>query len=188
MSRLGKRPVVLPKGVAAKWDGESLRVKGPKGELSSIIGAIRYRAVKVNLSDGEITVTRHEQTRQARMEQGLVRSLVQNMVTGVTKGFSRALEIVGVGYRADVKGRSLNLGLGYSHPVEFRMPEGIQISVDKQTRIVVSGADRYLVGETAAKIRRLRPPEPYKGKGIRFVDEHVRRKVGKAAATGTAGG
>lgn len=187
MSRIGKRPVVLPKGVTAVIEGGVLRVKGPKGELSLEVSESRFPIVEVKLSDDSITVTRREETGKARAQQGLVRALIQNMVTGVTEGFSRVLDIVGVGYRAEAKGKVLNLSLGHSHPVQFAVPEGIQISVEKQTRVTVNGVDKQLVGETAARIRRLKPPEPYKGKGILYAGEVVKRKVGKAAI-GTAGG
>ena len=187
MSRIGKRPVLLPKGITVKLDNGTLSVKGPKGELSLDVSESRYRLVKVEVSATEVTVTRGEETRYGRMEQGLVRALIQNMVTGVNEGFTRILDIVGVGYKADVRGEVLNLALGFSHPVDFGIPKGIKIAVDKQTRVTITGPDRQLVGETAARIRRLRPPEPYKGKGIRYSDEIVRRKVGKAAAGATGG-
>jgi large subunit ribosomal protein L6 len=187
MSRIGKRPVVMPKGVTAIIEGGVLRVKGPKGELSLNVTEGRFPAVEIKSADGAISVTRREETGRARAQQGLARSLIQNMVTGVAEGFSRVLDIVGVGYRAEAKGKVLNLSLGRSHPVKFAVPEGIQISVEKQTRLTVSGADKQLVGETAARIRRLRPPEPYKGKGILYAGEVIKRKVGKAAV-GTTGG
>lgn len=187
MSRIGKRPVIIPKGVAAKIEGEVVFVKGTGGELRLPVGKGRYPLVNVTLSDGSIGVTRISDTRQSRTEQGLVRALIQNMVTGVTAGFKQQLEIVGVGYRAEVKGKVLNLSVGYSHPVEFPIPDQIKIDVDKQTRLTVGGIDKQQVGEIAASIRRIRPPEPYKGKGIKYADEIIKRKVGKAAA-GTTGG
>jgi len=187
MSRIGKRPVVIPEGAAAKMDAEVLVVKGKGGELRFPLGAGRFSSVDVKLSDVSIEVSRVSETRQARTEQGLVRALIQNMVTGVTEGFERKLEIVGVGYRADVKGEILNLNVGYSQTVEFPIPGGITIEVDKQNKMTVKGIDKQLVGETAASIRRVRSPEPYKGKGIRYADEVIKRKVGKAAA-GTTGG
>ena len=187
MSRIGKRPVVLPKGVTAKMDGDILTIKGSGGELKLITDGGRHPDIEVNMSVGSIEVKRRSETRQARTQQGLVRSLMQNMVSGVTEGFARELDIVGVGYRADVKGNTLNINVGYSNPVEFAIPSGIKIAVDKQTRIKISGIDKQQVGEIASQIRRVRPPEPYKGKGIRYVDEVVKRKVGKAAA-GTTGG
>jgi large subunit ribosomal protein L6 len=187
MSRIGKRPVVLIKGVTAALNGNVLTIKGPKGELFINLSSERYPHIQIEVASEAITVTRREDTRFARMEQGLLRALVQNGVTGVTEHFTRILDIVGVGYKADAKGSTLTLNLGFSHPVNFAIPEGIAITVDKQTRVTLVGADRQLVGETAARIRRLRPPEPYKGKGIRYANEVIRRKVGKAAA-GTSGG
>lgn len=187
MSRIGKRPVVLPKGVAARIEQGVLFVKGPKGELRLPVDGSGHRSVQVAVSDESIVVTRREETRAGRSQQGLVRALAQNMVVGVTSGYQKTLDVVGVGYKAEVKGRVLSLALGFSHPVDVPIPEGLSIAVDKGTRIVVSGLDKKLVGETAACIRRWRPPEPYKGKGVRYVDEIVRRKVGKTAA-GTGAG
>jgi len=187
MSRIGKRPIEVPKEVTAKVDGGTLMIKGKNGELKFDINEGRYGAIDVAIEDGTITVKRKEESRLARTQQGLVRALIQNMVTGVTDTFSKTLEMVGVGYKAESKGKSLNLSLGFSHPIDFEVPEGVKVAVDKNTRIIVSGADRQLVGETAARIRKLRPPEPYKGKGIRYENEVVRRKVGKAAAGATGG-
>ena len=187
MSRIGKQPIVIPKGVAAKLEGNELTIKGPKGQLGFLVGDGRFTTVEVKITDGEIAVARNVETRQSYTEQGLVRSLIQNMVTGVTDGFNKVLEIVGVGYKAEAKGKALNLNLGFSHPVVFELPEGIQAVVDKQTRITISGSDKQLVGEIAAQIRRIRPPEPYKGKGVRYAGEIVHRKVGKAAAGATGG-
>lgn len=188
MSRIGKRPVIIPKGVTAKIEGGLIKIKGAKGELSFEVGNGRYATVDVKLADSAVAVARKEESDRARAQQGLVRALIQNMVTGVTHGFSKTLDIVGVGYRAELKGNILNLSLGFSHPVEFPLPDGIHIAVEKQTRLVITGADRKLVGETAASIRRWRLPEPYKGKGVRYADEIVKRKVGKAAAGATTGG
>lgn len=188
MSRIGKRPVVLPKGVAARIEGNILFVKGPKGELSLDVGRERYPCIEAKISDGSIAVARLTEGRQARTEQGLARALIQNMAEGVSQGFTKALDVVGVGYKAESKGKALSLSLGFSHPVNFDVPAGITISVEKQTRIVIQGADKKQVGETAAMIRRIRPPEPYKGKGVRYADEVVKRKVGKAAAGAAAGG
>jgi len=179
--------VDVPKGVSANMQGTVLAAKGPLGNLSFDINQGRFPLVKVALKDNAVTVTRQDDSKRARAEQGLVRALVQNIMTGVSEGFSKEMEIVGVGYKAEVKGKSLNLNLGFSHPIDFAIPEGIKIEVEKQTKVKVAGSDKHLVGETAAKIRRLRPPEPYKGKGIRYVDEVVRRKVGKAAAGATGG-
>lgn len=187
MSRIGKRPVVIPKGVIATINEGVLSVKGPKGGLTFAVGTGSYRCIQTTVTDGAIAVARVEESRLARTQQGLVRALIQNMVTGVVNGYSKTLDVVGVGYKAENKGKVLSLALGLSHPVDFEIPDGIAITVDKQTRIVISGIDKKLVGETAARIRRWRPPEPYKGKGVRYADEIIRRKVGKAAA-GTAGG
>jgi len=179
MSRIGKRPVVAPAGVKMMLEGKTVRVEGPKGKLSMQIPLTAH--LETTLSGSEFAVKRLDDSRDARREQGLVRALVANMVAGVTKGFSKELDIVGVGYKAEVKGSVLNLNLGYSHPIEFEIPKDIQIAMEKQTHITVSGADKCLVGEIAAHLRRLRPPEPYKGKGIKYTAEHIKRKVGKAA-------
>ena len=179
MSRIGKRPVIAPSGVKMVLEGNILRVEGPKGKLSMQIPSMSD--LETSLKGSEFVVKRLNDSRDARREQGLVRALIANMVGGVTKGYSKELDIVGVGYKAEVKGNTLNLNLGYSHPVAFEIPKGIQIAMDKQTHITISGADKCLVGETAARVRRLRPPEPYKGKGIKYTGEHIRRKVGKAA-------
>jgi len=185
MSRIGKRPVVAPSGVKMALDGKILRVEGPKGKLEMKIPG--KGNVDVSLTGSEFKVTRHDDSREARMEQGLVRALAANMVDGVSKGFSKELDIVGVGYRGELKGQMLVLDLGHSHHIDFAVPKGIQIAVEKMTHIKISGADKKLVGETAAIIRRFRPPEPYKGKGVKYSDEHIRRKVGKAAV-GTGAG
>ncbi len=185
MSRIGKRPVVAPSGVKIAIADATLKVEGPKGKLE--MGIPVKSNVNVAVEGGELKVTRKSDTREARMEQGLIRALAANMVTGVSKGFTKDLDIVGVGYKSEVKGQVLLLNLGYSHPIEFAIPKGIQIAVEKQTHITVSGADKGLVGETAAIIRRYRSPEPYKGKGIKYTAERIRRKVGKAAV-GTGAG
>ena len=182
MSRIGKRPVVVSKGVTAKLETGILKFKGPKGELSLDVSSGRYDSIYTTIQEGNVHVVRKNDSREARMQQGLVRALVQNMQTGVSEGFTKTLEIVGVGYKADLKGQSLTLNLGYSHPIEYPLPVGISATVDKQTRVTITGADKMRVGEAAACIRRFRPPEPYKGKGIRNADEVIRRKVGKAAA------
>ena len=177
MSRIGKMPVAIPKGVDVKIDGQSLTVKGPKGELG-----IEVRPeVSVEVDDGEVKVTRDSDAQQARAYHGLTRALVANMVTGVSEGFSKTLEIIGVGYRADAKGKGITLALGYSHTIDYVPPEGVSIEVPNQTTVVVSGADKQKVGQTAAEIRSFRPPEPYKGKGVRYQGEQVRRKAGKTA-------
>ncbi len=185
MSRIGKRPVVAPSGVKMHLEGKLLKVEGPKGKLEMTIPG--RGNVEVSVSGNELSVKRKDDGREARMEQGLVRALAANMVNGVSKAFTKDLDIVGVGYRAEVKGPILLMSLGYSHPIEFTIPKGITITMEKLTHITVSGADKALVGETAAIIRRFRPPEPYKGKGIKYTQEHIRRKVGKAAV-GTGAG
>ncbi len=182
MSRIGKRPVEIPKGVTVTVEGLNIKVKGPKAELET--KAPDWGCIEFKVADGNFEVKRKDKSRQARMGQGLIRALVANMVYGVTNGFNKELDIVGVGYRAEVKGSNLMLNLGFSHPVEFAIPKGIEIKVDKQNHLVVSGADKSLVGETAAKIRKIRPPEPYKGKGVKYTDEYIKRKVGKAAVGG----
>jgi large subunit ribosomal protein L6 len=179
MSRIGKQPVTLPKGVDVKLDGGTVHVKGPKGELSLTV----HPEMSVALDEGVVTVTRPSDQPRHRALHGLTRSLVFNMVEGVTDGFSRTLEIVGVGYRAEKKGNALGLALGFSHPVLFDPPEGITIEVPNPTTVVVQGADKQMVGQVAAEIRGFRPPEPYKGKGIRYQGEQIRRKAGKTAGS-----
>lgn len=176
MSRIGKQPVPVPDGVEVRINGRDVSVKGPKGQLQRT-----FRGVTFTLDDGAVTVTPDSQSTQDRAFWGLGRSLLDNMVVGVTQGFSRELEINGVGYRAAVKGNAVEFNLGYSHPINFPMPDGVKIEVDKQTLVKVSGISKEAVGQTAAQIRALRPPEPYKGKGVKYVGEHIRRKVGKAA-------
>jgi large subunit ribosomal protein L6 len=176
MSRIGKRPIEIPSKVSVAIDGQSVAVKGPKGELSRVIPA----EVLVEQQEQKIVVTRRDESRPARQRHGLSRTLVANMVEGVSQGFQRRLEIIGVGYRAQVQGRNLVLTVGYSHPVEIEPPEGIQFAVETNTNVIVSGIDKEVVGNTAARIRAVRPPEPYKGKGIRYAGETVRRKAGKA--------
>lgn len=177
MSRIGRMPIAIPKGVEVRADAEFVRVKGPRGDLASRIPA----GLTVAVENGQVRIARSSDEPQQRALHGLLRSLVANSVAGVTKGFSRDLEIVGVGYKAEVKGKTIVFSLGYSHPVEFPIPEGILIALDaKAGKLTVSGADRQRVGQTAAEIRKLRVPDPYKAKGIKYVDEVVRRKVGKA--------
>jgi len=177
MSRIGNVPVPVPKGVDVKIAGGEISVKGPKGSLQ-----LRYPTrVTVKQEDGSILVTRHADDKQARAYHGLVQRLVRNMVIGVTEGYKKELEIQGVGYRAAVEGSRLNLSLGFSHPVVFEAPAGIKIEVPKPTSVIISGYDKQQVGQVAAVIRGYRPPEPYKGKGIRYVGEAVRRKVGKTS-------
>ena len=179
MSRIGRMPVETPKGVDAKIDGQRLTVKGPKGSLDLEV----HPEMTVVVDDGEIRVERPSDAKPHRALHGLTRSLVQNMVTGVTDGFSKTLEIVGVGYRADAKGKSITLNVGYSHPIEYQPAEGVELACPNQTTVVVSGIDKQKVGQAAAEIRGFRPPEPYKGKGIRYQGEHVRRKAGKTAGS-----
>ena len=177
MSRIGKQPVPIPDGVTVEVQDGSVSVTGPNGALSQAVD----RDIKVSVVEGEVRVERPTDEREHRSLHGLYRSLIANMVEGVTKGFERRLEIQGVGYRAAMKGSGLELQLGFSHPVEFPAPEGITFEVPAANRITIRGIDKQLVGETAARIRRIRKPEPYKGKGIRYEGEYVRKKAGKAA-------
>jgi len=175
MSRIGKKPVPLPKGVTATVDGKNVKVKGPKGELSMKLVA----EVDAKVEADGITVTPREGMEKARQMWGLSRTLVNNLVVGVTQGFSQKLEINGVGYRAAVQGKNLNLQLGFSHDVAYPIPAGIAITSEKPTMLTVAGMDKQLVGQVAAEIRSYRPPEPYKGKGVKYAEEHIRRKEGK---------
>ncbi len=179
MSRVGKVPILLPKGVAVAVDGSRVSVKGPKGELSMDV----MPQVSVEHGEDRLEIKRGGDGRAERSAQGLTRRLVANMVEGVSTGFSKKLEITGVGYRAEAKGDLVTLALGYSHAIVYQLPEGIAAKVENQTSLTISGIDRQKVGEVAAEIRKLRPPEPYKGKGIRYSDEYVRRKAGKAGAS-----
>ena len=177
MSRIGRMPVVVPSGVDVAIDGSLVTVKGPKGTLSHTV----VTPITVSKDDGVLTVTRPDDERESRARHGLTRTLVNNMVVGVTEGYEKKLEIVGVGYRVLSKGPTeLEFQLGYSHSITFKAPEGITFTVDGPTRLGVQGIDKQLVGEVAANIRKLRKPEPYKGKGVRYSGEHIRRKVGKA--------
>ncbi len=175
MSRIGKLPIEVPKGVTVTLNDSVLTVKGPKGELSRSIMA----EVSVVIEDGKICVTRTDESIKSRSAHGLTRTLVNNMVVGVTTGYQSDLEINGVGYRAEVKGSELVLSLGYSHPVVYPLPSGISVDVEKMTKLAVKGIDKELVGQTAAKIRSFRGPEPYKGKGIKYASETILRKAGK---------
>jgi large subunit ribosomal protein L6 len=177
MSRVGKTPVPVPSGVTAQMEANAITVKGPKGQLEQRL----HPDMIVEVDDSEIRVKRPTESKQHRSLHGLTRTLIANMVKGVSNGFSKELEIEGVEYRAELKGKTLVLALGYSHPVRFDPPEGITIDVPEPKKIRVSGIDIEQVGETAAKIRGFRPPEPYKGKGIRYAGEQIRRKAGKAA-------
>lgn len=176
MSRIGKMPIAVPSGVDVTVEGATIKVKGSKGELSRTLSD----RVSIDLADGTLTVNRVDDSREARALHGLTRALVFNMVTGVAEGYTKSLEIQGVGYRAAMKGSDLELQVGFSHSVVVEAPEGITFEVPEPTRINVSGIDKELVGQVAADIRKIRPPEPYKGKGIRYVGEYVRRKAGKA--------
>ncbi len=178
MSRIGKAPIEIPAGVAVTVDGSAVRVTGPKGELEQRIRP----EVGVSVEDGQVVVTRAAESKQHRAYHGLTRALLANMVEGVTDGFRKGLEIVGVGYRADKRGDTLVLTVGYSHEVKYPEPEGISITTPNQTTIVVEGIDKQKVGQVAAELRAVRPPEPYKGKGIRYQGEQVRRKAGKTGA------
>ena len=175
MSRIGKLPIELPKGVKISFNDSLLSVQGPNGSLSRKIMSV----VSLDICDTAIEVTRCDDSTAARAAHGLTRTLINNMVVGVTKGFQRDLEINGVGYRAEVKGKELILALGYSHPVNFLIPDGISVDVEKMTKLSVKGFDKELVGQTAAKIRSFRRPEPYKGKRIKYADETILRKAGK---------
>ena len=177
MSRIGKQPIPVPSGVEVKIDGTHVTVKGPKGELSSEF----HKDMTIKLEDGVVTVTRPSDERGHRSLHGLTRTLVNNMIVGVSEGFGKNLEIVGVGYRAVLKGSDLELALGFSHSVPYAAPEGITFEVPAPTRISIRGIDKQQVGQVAAEIRGFRPPEPYKGKGVRYEGEHVRRKLGKTA-------
>ena len=177
MSRIGRRPVVIPEGVSVDVQPGRVSVKGPRGELAQQVS----REMRIELEDGTLSVARPTDRGEHRALHGLMRSLIANMVQGVTEGYERRLQIQGVGYRARLQGKALELSVGFSHPVSITAPEGIEFEVPQPTEVVVRGIDKQLVGEIAARIRRVRPPEPYKGKGIRYEGEQVRRKVGKRA-------
>ena len=177
MSRIGRKPIAVPDGVTVDIKPGEVSVKGPKGELSQALST----DMKVTDDNGTVTVDRPTDRGEHRALHGLTRSLIANMVTGVTDGFEKRLEIQGVGYRARLQGKALELSVGYSHPVSITAPDGIEFEVPQPTQVIVRGIDKQLVGEIAARIRRSRPPEPYKGKGVRYAGEHVRRKVGKRA-------
>jgi large subunit ribosomal protein L6 len=176
MSRIGKSPVQLPSGVTVEISGSDVTVKGPKGTLTRRF----HEKVAFSQEDGVVTVTRVDEERESKALHGLSRALLANMVVGVSEGYRRELQTVGVGYRAALKGKDLELQVGFSHPVEVVAPEGIDFEVPEPTQIVITGIDKELIGQIAADIRSIRPPEPYKGKGIRYANEHVRRKAGKS--------
>ena len=180
MSRIGKLPITVPKGTSVTFNGQEIEVKGPKGVLRRTLNS----SVNVNMEGDIITVSRKDDTKKSRSLQGLTRALIANMVKGVTDGFVRELIINGVGYKVDVNGKMLVMNLGFSHPIEFELPDGITCKVEKQKeiKVILEGYDKEVLGLTAARIRQYRPPEPYKGKGIRYSDETIIRKAGKAAA------
>lgn len=180
MSRIGRMPIDIPAGVTVDLKGHTITVKGPKGELTHEM----HKDMQIAVEENVITVTRPSDDKNHRSLHGLTRALINNMVEGVSKGFSKTLEIQGVGYRAVQKGKDLTLTLGFSHPVEIKAPEGIEFELPSANKIIVKGADKQVVGAVAADIRKWRKPEPYKGKGIRYEGEHVRRKAGKAGAKG----
>ncbi|MEP6905250.1 MAG: 50S ribosomal protein L6 [Gemmatimonadales bacterium] len=176
MSRIGKHPIPIPAGVTVTIDGNTVKVKGPRGELSRTL----HPEMKVAMDDGQVTVSRPSDEANHKALHGLSRTLVANMVEGVTKGFTKQLDIVGVGYKAEVRPYGLQLALGYSHAIEYKAPQGIKLTAPVPTQIIVEGANKEIVGQVAAELRSLRPPEPYKGKGIKYQGEQIRRKAGKA--------
>jgi large subunit ribosomal protein L6 len=176
MSRIGKLPIAVPKGVTVELSEDAISAKGPKGTLSVALPPL----VNINQEDGTLTVSRANDDQSSRAMHGLARTLINNLVTGVSTGFSRAIEINGVGYTVETKGNYVIFNLGYSHPIYYEVPEGVSIALDGKTKLTVSGADKQAVGSSAAKIRSFRPPEPYKGKGVKYVDEVIRRKDGKS--------
>ncbi len=178
MSRIGKKPIPLSQGVKVVWDHPQVKVSGPKGNLIQRIDG----GVTLSVEENKVLVHPPADPKKGKALQGLTRTLISNMVMGVSQGFERILEINGVGYRAELQGNALNLNLGYSHPIRFPLPDGIKAEVERQTRIILRGVDKHRLGLTAADIRRLRPPEPYGGKGIKYAEEIIRRKAGKTAA------
>ncbi|HJP85763.1 MAG TPA: 50S ribosomal protein L6 [Gemmatimonadaceae bacterium] len=180
MSRIGKHPVVVAKGVTATVEGNTVKVKGPKGELERTL----HPDMKVTLNDNQIVVERPSDESNHKALHGLSRTLVANMIEGVTKGYKKELELVGVGYKAEARPYGLQLALGFSHPVKYEAPKGIKLSAPAPTQIVIEGANKEVVGQVAAELRSIRPPEPYKGKGIKYVGEQIRRKAGKAGKAG----
>ena len=183
MSRIGRLPIALDKGVKATLADRLIKVEGPKGKLELTIPA----GFDIEIADGKMQVKRPGDSQSERAKHGLIRKLVANMAQGVSRGFTRVLEISGVGYRAEVKGNLINFTLGYSHPIVYQLPAGVTAKVERQVIITLEGADRQLLGTVASQIRELRPPEPYKGKGIKYAEEKIRRKAGKAAAGSSAG-
>ncbi|MEK6683630.1 MAG: 50S ribosomal protein L6 [Nitrospirota bacterium] len=177
MSRVGKKPILIPSGVQVNVEGNGVRVKGPKGELTRSL----ENGIAVKIENGHVVLTRQSDDRIHRAKHGLLRSDLNNMVVGVSQGYQKTLEIIGVGFRAQLQGRNLSFALGFSHPTVFALPTGIEASVDKQTMVTIKGADKYWVGQVAAQIRDLKPPEPYKGKGIKYAGEVIERKEGKTS-------
>jgi len=177
MSRIGKKPIGIPQGVTVQVDGSVVRAEGPKGRLAQTVPP----GISARIDQEQLVLSRETDARTARALHGLARALVANMVTGVSAGFERRLDIVGIGYRAQLQGRNIQLALGYSHPIIFSLPDGVTAEIERQTAITLRAADKALLGQTAARLRELRKPDPYKGKGIRYSDEVVRRKVGKKA-------
>jgi len=175
MSRVGKKPIIVPEEVEVKLDGEMLSVKGPKGELRRLI----HPKVKLNINGSQILLSIFDNSKKSKSLFGLFRSLIANMVLGVTEGFKKSLELIGVGYRVELTGNKLVFNLGYSNPITYDIPKGIEAQLDQKNKVVLSGIDKELLGVTAAKIRSFRPPEPYKGKGVKYLEETVRRKAGK---------
>lgn len=184
MSKIGKKPIAVPDGVKVDISGQTVNIEGPKGKLSRKL----QPGIKAELVNNEIVVNAVSTSKNARQLWGLNRTLLQNMIVGVTEGFKKELELVGIGYRAEKKNEGLSLSLGFSHPIEFKPPAGVTLDVLDKTKIVVSGIDKQLVGQVAARLRALRPPEPYKGKGIKYVDEVVKKKPGKAGKVGAVFG
>jgi large subunit ribosomal protein L6 len=182
VSRVGRKPITIPKGVKVQKSGQEIKVVGPRGELVATV----HRDITVELKENVITVARPSDVKEHRALHGLWRANIQNMITGVTEGYARKLELVGVGYRAEMKGKKVQLLLGFSHPVLFAPPDGVKVEAPTQTNITITGIDKQLVGQVAAKIRSFRPPEPYKGKGVKYEGEYIRRKAGKAAAASGA--
>jgi large subunit ribosomal protein L6 len=176
MSRVGKKIIPIPNGVELKVDGRTVSAKGPKGELSHFM----LDGIEIDINEGRAEVRQTSRAKNAGAFHGLSRALINNLVEGVSEGFSKSLEIIGTGYRAQVQGQTLTLNLGFSHPIEYPLPEGISAKVEGSV-VTISGIDKAMVGQVASEVRRFRPPEPYKGKGVRYVDEHVRRKAGKSA-------
>ena len=181
MSRIGKRPLPIPQGVSVQVDGQRVQVKGPKGELTRLV----HEELKVRLDGSQLIVERPSDETRHKALHGLFRALLKNMIEGVTQGYSRTLEIQGVGYKAEARAPGVRLVVGYSHPVDYKAPAGIKLSVDNNVIVKIEGVDKELVGQVAAEIRKIRPPEPYKGKGIRYQGEQVRRKAGKTGVKAT---